>query len=545
MSCSNTKKKNIMYVFNDTDFGGAGQSLLDILTKIKNQINPTIVIRDDANVLDKFTQLGIKCYKIHFNIDYVKMGTVDEDKRIQDIKQSYEAALELLPVIQKEKIELIHINSSINNFAAIAALKAKIPYVWHIRELMEEHYKCEFINQELKISLYKKADKLITISDYVKSVYYKKYGVETIKLYDGLSIERFKRELSTRGKFDNTFLVASMITPEKGQFDVIRAADILVSRGYDRIKILIVGAGARNYVWALKKYINKKKLTENVFILPFHNDLAQLRSQVSYTITSSQNEALGRVTIEAMLAGNIVIGARSGGTLEIIGSKEERGFLYELHNSESLADAMERAMKFEDEKKDELRLTAQKYAESTFNSKSYCEELIKIYDDALLMFKDNGRDKLLHFIEEYYKTIKDNNQDKMNNIPVNPYKKAALAYPIILKWLEIRQNGHSLSEYLECKGRRNIAIYGMGALGRRLYDELENSSIRVRYLMDKNPDDISRIFEFKEIGEKMPDVDTIVVTVISSQDQIIDELKKCGYDCVIGLNEILDSYDII
>ena len=82
MSCSNTKKKNIMYVFNDTDFGGAGQSLLDILTKIKNQINPTVVIRDDANVLDKFTQLGIKCYKIHFNIDYVKMGTVDEDKRI-------------------------------------------------------------------------------------------------------------------------------------------------------------------------------------------------------------------------------------------------------------------------------------------------------------------------------------------------------------------------------------------------------------------------------------------------------------------------------
>ena len=43
----------------------------------------------------------------------------------------------------------------------------------------------------------------------------------------------------------------------------------------------------------------------------------------------------------------------------------------------------------------------------------------------------------------------------------------------------------------------------------------------------------------------MTDVDTIVVTVISAEDQIIDEVKKCGYDCVIGLNEILDSYDII
>ena len=36
------------------------------------------------------------------------------------------------------------------------------------------------------------------------------------------------------------------------------------------------------------------------------------RKKVSYSITGSKMEALGRSTIEAMLAGNIVIGADTG-----------------------------------------------------------------------------------------------------------------------------------------------------------------------------------------------------------------------------------------
>lgn len=543
MYCGNRKKMNIMYIFNDTGFGGAGQSLLDTLSEIKSNVNPILIIRDDASVEGKFLELGIKCYKIHFSTDYVKIGSADEAQRIYDIRQSYEAALQLLPIIQKEKIQLIHINSSVSSFAAIAALMAHVPYIWHIRELLQEQLCCEFLNEALKISLYKKANKLITISDYVKRQYYEKYGLETFRLYNGLNIERFKTDTSPK-KFENTFIVAAMITPEKGQWDVIRATELLVERGYDDIEVNIVGGGAAGYIWSLKKYIKQRKLEKNIHILPFKDDLSQLRSRASYAITSSQNEALGRVTIEAMLAGNLVIGARSGGTTEIVGSNEERGFLYELGNSKSLADTMERAIVCADEKKKAIVRGAQRFAENTFNSKQYCKELLEIYVETIESFKPYEDDNFLKALEEYYHSIKDIHNHELK-VKVVPYKKSALMYPVVLKWLEIRQNGHSLDEYFKHNNIQTIGIYGMGALGCRLYDELENSCVKIKYLLDKNPNGMDKFFEFSLLDKGKLDVDAIVVTVIYSEKQIIDEIKTYGCKNVIGLSTVLNSFDYI
>ena len=123
-----------------------------------------------------------------------------------------------------------------------------------------------------------------------------------------------------------------------------------------------------------------------------------------------------------------------------------------------------------------------------------------------------------------------------------PYIKSALMLPLVSKWLEIRQMGQSLCEYFYLNNIQNIAIYGMGVLGCRLYDELEGSSVQVRYLIDKSPNGIDKIFEFSELDKEKLDVETIVVTVISSEIQIINEIKTFGYKHVIGLSEIINSF---
>ena len=533
-------RKNIMYIFNDTDFGGAGQSLLDTLGGIKNDVNPVVIIRDDAPVEDKFIEMGIRYYKIYFSNDYVKIGSADDNRRAYDIKQSYQAALQLLPIIEKEKTQLIHINSSTSYFAAIAALMAKIPYIWHIRELMKEQFGCEFLNEELKVSLYEKADRLIAISDFVKRKYYEKYGIETIGIYNGLDIARFKKQEVRNPKFNHTFIVAAMITPEKGQWDVIQAAELLIERGYSNIKITIIGNGAIEYVWALKKYIKKKNLENNIYILPFRDDLSELRSEASYAITSSQNEALGRVTIEAMLAGNVVIGARSGGTAEIIGVNEERGFLYELGNIKSLADTMIRAMDSTVETKELIMRVAQQYAEDTFDSKKYCDKMVKMYDEVIESYKPCEYNKFLQVLKEYQEVVI---SPEKPNEKHGASKKNTSLFSVVLKWLEIRQAGHRLDEYFKQKNIYNIAVYGIGVLGRRLYDELENSDIEIKYLIDRNPNGMDKVLEFVSLDEEILDVDAVIVTVFSEEERIVNEIRKLGYINAMGLSEVINSFD--
>ncbi len=535
-------KKNVLYIFNDKGFGGAAQSLLDILTGIKDSVNPVVVAREDVIIEEKFIEAGIKYYKIRFFLDYVKIGAADENKKAYDLAQSYEAALQLLPIIKKENIQLIHINSSVTYFAAIAALMAGIPYVWHIRELPKEQFGWEFLNEELIVNLFKQADKLITISDYVKKSYYEKHNLETIKMYDGLNVKRYKKRIEAQEAFDYTFIAPGAITPEKGQLDIVKAAEILMERGFRDFKIIIVGNGSDDYVWALEKYIKRRKLDKNICILPYCDDLSHLRSQAAYAITSSQNEALGRVTIEAMLAGNFVIGAKSGGTTEIIGTNEERGILYELHNSEALANAMMRAVEYSAEDKNRMIKSAQEYVEKTFDSGKYCERLNELYDAVILSYKPKEQKALIDNLKEKYERNRNLILNECEDTAIR-CRKAEAAFGLALKWIKVKQKGHSLAEYFKRNGIRSIAIYGMAAMGKRLYDELEDSEIEIRYLLDKNPEQMDKILKFSLPDQERLEADAIIVTVALAQEQIIDRLMGQGYEKVIGLNEVLDSFN--
>lgn len=81
----------------------------------------------------------------------------------------------------------------------------------------------------------------------------------------------------------------------------------------------------------------------------------------------------------------------------------------------------------------------------------------------------------------------------------------------------------------------------MAALGCRLYDELEQGTVRVRYILDRAPGGMEAVLDFASLeGEKM-EVDAVVVTVAKAERQVIDEIKDAGYSQVIGLSEILTS----
>ncbi len=536
-------RKNILYIFNDNSLGGAALSLLDTLAEIREYANAIIILRESVEdeVSSKFEELGSRCYKIRFSTDYVSIGEATEEKKENEFKQSYEAALQLLPIIKQERIYLIHINSSVSYFAALAALMAGIPYVWHIRELMEEQFGCEFLDKKLKYELYFQADKLIAISNFVSRKYQEKFSLQTTKIYNGLNIKRFKVEIDKKRNYRNIFLAAAaVISIEKGQIDAIKAVELLVRQGYTDVRLIIVGNGNDGYVWALKKYIKKKNLDNNISILPFRYDLSDLRKEVSYEIICSQNEALGRVTIEAMLAGNIVIGARSGGTTEIIGAHEERGYLYELHNSEDLADTMIRAINTVKGVKDEILNLAQAYAETIFDSQKYCNELLQVYDQVINSFVLKNQAAFLNRQNERYKLVRNK---KISDIQAssNQLTKLQAAFNISVKWIEIKQGGHNLQEYFDQYNIESIAIYGMAALGRRLYDELEGSHISIKYLIDKNPDEFDKVMEFTSLNGKMLEVDAIVVTVAGNERNIVEEIKSMGYGNVIGLSSVLNA----
>lgn len=114
-------------------------------------------------------------------------------------------------------------------------------------------------------------------------------------------------------------------------------------------------------------------------------------------------------------------------------------------------------------------------------------------------------------------------------------------YNLLNQWLMIKQQGQNIEEYFTKHNYHKIAIYGMGEIGNRLYDELKDTHITVDCVVDQcnNITGVDLpIYTLNEIDKL--EVDAIVVTPIFAFDSISKSLSIGGYKgVVISLEEVM------
>lgn len=538
------KRLNVMYICNDLGIGGATLSLIDTLEQMRGYVNCIVVIRQQYDIIYHLEKLNIQYYIVPFECDYGLKENNSLEKMELNFIEDYDSAKHLVEIIHNEKIDLIHINSSVSNVGAIAGLIAGIPYIWHIRELIHDHFNCCYYNEDLKRELFNKAARIISISDCVKKKVLETYKIESIRMYNGLDIDKYENVIDDKNTYNRNFLMAGIISEEKGQWDAIRAVEFLIKKGYTDIKLYIIGNANEVFKWSVEKYVKRHDLNNNIYFISFKEDLMLFRKKVSYSITGSKMEALGRSTIEAMLAGNIVIGADTGGTKELIGLEEKRGYLYEQGNYENLALVLEKVINESDAIKKRIQKSAQIYAIKEFDSVKYCKELYQVYLDAVANYQYNTEMSYAKQLTSRYEFLDKKKKSKwINNSNLLQTSKVQLAYYWIMKWLKLKQKGISLSDYLQKENIHSIAIYGMAQIGCLVFDELENTTVKIEYVMDRNDQNAMKIIKMINPEGELPKVDAIIVTVLSQEKQLIDWLKgKCSYK-ICGLTEIIKQLE--
>ncbi|MDF2802136.1 MAG: hypothetical protein K0S61_2039 [Anaerocolumna sp.] len=112
-------------------------------------------------------------------------------------------------------------------------------------------------------------------------------------------------------------------------------------------------------------------------------------------------------------------------------------------------------------------------------------------------------------------------------------------YNLLNEWLILKQSGKSLESYFIANEYNTIAIYGMGEVGLRLYEELKDSSICIRYAIDKNDTQTYPELDVLEIDDALEEVDVIVVSAIFAFDEIENELKKRVNYPIVSLDEVI------
>lgn len=114
-------------------------------------------------------------------------------------------------------------------------------------------------------------------------------------------------------------------------------------------------------------------------------------------------------------------------------------------------------------------------------------------------------------------------------------------YYILNQWLSLLHENKSIATYFTKHNYKTLAIYGMGELGNRLYEELKNSEIQVKFAIDMNPLSTYSELEIKEINDSFEPVDVVVVTAIFAYDEILDAIEN-KFDCpIVSLEDVIEE----
>ena len=112
-------------------------------------------------------------------------------------------------------------------------------------------------------------------------------------------------------------------------------------------------------------------------------------------------------------------------------------------------------------------------------------------------------------------------------------------WKLLERWMRNKRQGKTIEQYLKERGINRIAIYGMGMLGRHLFEELKESEIKVLYGIDKNARNITVDIPLYIPDEKYQEVDAIIISVVYQNESIINMLKEKTAYPILLLQDIV------
>lgn len=284
--------------------------------------------------------------------------------------------IRLIAICRRQNIEVMHLNTSASPCGYLCSKICHLALVWHIREFVEEDFGYRFYNQKKAYGKIARADAVIAISNAL----YRKYkevipGGKLSLIYNGID----EKIYCTKGSiFTGKQIVIAHIGrfhQNKGQAEFLEACRYYEERkGKLPFQVWIVGGGEREYTEYLEE--KAKAIQGEVQFKGFSDHVEQLLSQVDVVVVNSKCEAFGRIAAEAMMAGRLVIGTKTGGIPEIVG---DCGLLYEFGDAVQLSERISFAL----EHQEEMRETAARgraRALTLFTAERNAEEVSALYE---------------------------------------------------------------------------------------------------------------------------------------------------------------------
>lgn len=384
----------ITWITHYTKLYGANRSMLDLILELRatGAVEPSVIAPDEGPLTEALEAAGIPWAVVPMRpwmSERPYMG--GPHHRFMQFWRHRRAARAraatnrgLMPVLHARlrawNTDIVHLNSAAVPLGRAFNRSVGIPVVRHVRELPERQYLLHLdAGRRAYAKALRSADRVIAISGAVREDILRYTGpMDVPVIYNGVLSRARQQDLHGLGRArwgtaaPFTFLLLGLIHPSKGQEEAVEALAILRHRRPEA-RLLLIGDGNDR---ALRATIARTGQGEAVELRGFVDDPFPALLGCHALLMCSRNEAMGRVTVEAMACGLPVIGHASGGTLELV-EDGRTGLLYPGGASE-LARRME-ALAADPARAAALGDAGALAARERFSIERYADEVLAIY----------------------------------------------------------------------------------------------------------------------------------------------------------------------
>lgn len=378
--------EKILFIGHESDLNGASKSLLNIISSLEGKKQVYVLTSfDNGPFYEELKKHKVKIlvypyyrwlvqrhcsrFSLKSELIWLKQRLLWKLKESRINEVTADAIAEF---VKKEKISVIHSNTSVVNIGAILKqrLGSAVKHIWHIREfgdldfdmhpLIDRQAFFKFMNDY--------TDTFICISKKIAQHYSLLLEDKKVVVYNGIDQSNYFSDHEEH--IGVNFLISGRISETKGQKEAVQACNEILKAGYRDFKLYVAGEGELYFQVP-------EECKEHVVLLGLIKDMPSIRKKMDVELVCSKAEAFGRVTAEAMMGGMPVIGSNTGGTPELI-IDGKTGFLYEYGDINDLAQKMLCFLK-EPLKIKEMGSEAQKYALEHFTIERCVGEIEALY----------------------------------------------------------------------------------------------------------------------------------------------------------------------
>ena len=323
------KNISILYLTHYSELYGANKSLLNLLSGLSSNISPIVIIPFEGPLSKELTLLKIKYFRVRFypiiksiNNSYINNIIIFLFKLIIN----FFSRLIIDIIIHKYEINIIHSNSSIVEIGYKCSKDTRRKHFVHIREFQKIDCTIELrTTLEQQIQRFLAADCVIAISNSISK--YFNLENKAFVIYNGVVPSN---QIRYNLKKEDYILFCGTLHQNKGIEEALRAFSHIV-KFHPNIIFKIAGSTSKEYLTRLIMLCDKLKIGDKVIFLGYQSNVLELMYSATCLLMCSKNEAMGRVTVEAMSQGCPVIGYNHAGTSEII-IHDYNGQLYKTIN---------------------------------------------------------------------------------------------------------------------------------------------------------------------------------------------------------------------